>query len=59
MPKQKPKPHLQDKSTLFVEAESAHSAPAPSAETAATHEPRTPKTERRAKGSRPKGRSRH
>jgi hypothetical protein len=58
MPKQKPKPHLQNKNSLFVEAERAHSAPAPAAEATTTVESAKPAA-RRGKSSRPKGRSRH
>ncbi|MYS82913.1 hypothetical protein [Embleya scabrispora] len=56
MAKQKSKPHLQNKNSLFVEAERADSAPAPAAE--ATDAVESPKAARRGKSDRPKGRPR-
>ncbi|MGC0418716.1 hypothetical protein [Embleya sp. AB8] len=57
MAKQKQKPHLQNKNSLLVDAERAHAAPAPAAESTDTLEPPT-KAARRGKSDRPKGRSR-
>jgi len=57
MAKQKSKPHLQDKNSLFVEAERAHSGTAPKAEATATLD--SAKAPKRDKSARPKGRSRH
>ncbi|MEU0937920.1 MULTISPECIES: hypothetical protein [unclassified Embleya] len=54
MAKQKSKPHLQNKNSLFVEAERADSAPAPAAEATDTLE--SHKAARRGKSDRPKGR---
>ncbi|MGW1988606.1 hypothetical protein [Embleya sp. NPDC001921] len=56
MAKQKSKPHLQNKNSLFVEAERADSAAAPAAEATDTLEPS--KAARRGKSDRPKGRPR-
>jgi hypothetical protein len=66
MPSQKPKPHLQNKNSLFVEAERADSAPAPTAEATTAMDPEAQNARRdgkrsgkgAGKNSRPKGRSR-
>jgi hypothetical protein len=57
MAKQKSKPHMQNKNSLFVEAERADSAAAPAAEATDTLES-SPKAARRGKSDRPKGRPR-
>lgn len=58
MARQKSKPHLQNKNSLFVEAERAHPASAPAAEGTATAEP-AKASPKRNKSARPKGRSRN